>query len=205
MKHSAKNDELRIISFLSKNSLTISISILLFVFNSFYAQELSPIQIFTPQDYAAGDQNWAISQGKNDFIYVANNKGLLEYNGANWQLHNSPNESILRSVEVIGDKIYTGGYMDFGYWIRNAYGGLDYTSLVTEAALDLKEDEEFWEIIELGEYIVFQSLDRIYTYNTTSKTIGIIDSEYRINKMYKVEETIYFQKMSQGIYKIENG
>ncbi|MEM9680123.1 MAG: LuxR family transcriptional regulator, partial [Bacteroidota bacterium] len=88
------------------------------------AQELPPIQIFTPREYKAGDQNWAISQDDNNVIYVANNKGLLEYNGARWRLHNSPNESILRSVKVIGDKIYTGSYMDFGCWIRNEFGYL---------------------------------------------------------------------------------
>jgi hypothetical protein len=35
-----------------------------------------------------------------------------------WELYPSPNETILRSVKVIGDKVYTGGYMEFGYWTR---------------------------------------------------------------------------------------
>ena len=67
----------------------------------FYAQELPPIEIFTTEDYGGGNQNWSVSQAVSKNIYVANNKGLLEYNGANWQLYPTPNETIMRSVKCI--------------------------------------------------------------------------------------------------------
>ena len=67
-------------------------------------------------DYNAENQNWAISQSDDKFIYVANNSGLLEFNGAEWKLYPSPNNATLRYVSVIDAKIYTGGYMEFGYW-----------------------------------------------------------------------------------------
>ncbi|MFK7832754.1 MAG: triple tyrosine motif-containing protein [Winogradskyella sp.] len=170
-----------------------------------YGQEIPPIQIFTPQDYGAEDQNWAISQSNNNFIYVANSKGLLEYNGASWQLYNSPNEGILRSVKVVGEKIYSGGYMDFGYWTRTSQGSLAYTSLSDTANISIKEDEEFWGIINIEGYILFQSFEHIYIYNTTDDSFGIINSESRINKMFQVDETIYFQKKDEGVFRIENG
>ncbi len=178
---------------------------LLLVAISIHSQEIPPIQIFTPQDYGAEDQNWAIAQSDNDFIYIANNKGLLEYNGAKWRLYNSPNDYILRSVRVIDNKIYSGGYMDFGYWTKNDYGNLVYRSLVNEKDFSIKEDEEFWGIIDTEGYILFQSLERIYIYNTIDKSFSIIDSDSRINKMFKVNQTIYFQKSGVGILKIENG
>ena len=207
LKHFGKRNSSALTTDGTKRSRSVVVGLCIFLCMVLLcrAQELPPIEVFTPQQYNAGDQNWSITQDRNDFIYIANNKGLLEYNGAKWVLHDSPNESILRSVSAIGDKIYTGGYMDFGCWIRNAHGGLDYTSLVDQKELKPKEDEEFWGIIDLDTYIVFQSLDRIYIYNTVDQTIRIIDSEYRINKVYKAGETIYFQKMNQGLYKIENG
>ncbi|MBT8291767.1 MAG: hypothetical protein KJN70_00715, partial [Eudoraea sp.] len=66
---------------------------LLFLFCNFlgYTQELPPIQNYAPYDYGAGTQNWAISQSDEKLIYVANNEGLLEFNGAQWKLHPSPN------------------------------------------------------------------------------------------------------------------
>ena len=50
-----------------------------------YAQESPPVLNFLPADYEAGNQNWEIMQGSNDNIYVANNEGWLEFNGAKWK------------------------------------------------------------------------------------------------------------------------
>ena len=59
------------------------------------AQELPPIVKYTPTTYGAGNQNWMISQDQNHFIFFANNDGLLEFNGSNWELYPSPNETII--------------------------------------------------------------------------------------------------------------
>jgi AraC family chitin signaling transcriptional activator len=169
------------------------------------SQEIPPIQIFTPQEYGAEDQNWSITQSDNDFIYVANNKGLLEFNGASWELYDSPNDDILRTVHVVEDKIYSGGYMDFGYWVKNQFGRLSYTSLTSDREFKVKEDEQFWGIINIEGYVLFQSFERIYIYNNAEESFRIIESDSRINKMFKVDETIYFQNTELGIFKIENG
>ena len=170
-----------------------------------FSQELPPIEVFKPKDYGAEDQNWSISQGKDKSIYFANNKGLLMYNGARWKLYKSKNSSIVRSVKVIGDKIYTGSYMDFGYWEKNEFGTLEYSSITSEKNISLTEDEEFWNILELDRWILFQSLDRIYIYDSKFKTIATIESETTITKIYEVNNEIYYQKINQGIFKFKNG
>ena len=169
------------------------------------SQEIPPINIFTPQDYGAEDQNWSITQNDRNFIYVANNIGLLEYNGASWKLYKSPNDIILRSVKSVGNLIYTGGYMDFGYWQRNEFGELFYTSLSKENDVIIHEDEEFWGIIEVENYILFQSFESIFIYNTNDNSFRIIESKDRINKVFEVNDVVYFQKRGEGIFKFENG
>ncbi|GAA4810983.1 helix-turn-helix and ligand-binding sensor domain-containing protein [Litoribaculum gwangyangense] len=183
----------------------ILFSLLFFTKTIILSQESPPIEIFTPKDYGGETQNWSISQSKEKYIYVANNKGLLEYNGANWQLYLSPNETIIRSVNVIDDLIYTGANSEFGYWQRNELGLLYYTSLSKNLEINFLEDEEFWNIVSIDEYILFQSLKRIYIYNKSNHSFNTIDSETIIYKIFKVDETIYFQKTKDGIYKIENG
>ncbi len=169
------------------------------------SQELPPIHNFSPSEYDSESQNWAISQSVDKTIYAANNNGLLAFNGASWTLYPSPNESIMRSVNVIGSRIYTGCYMEFGFWEKDARGTLEYTSLSHQVKEDLLEDEEFWGILELGEYVVFQSHDRIYVLNVGDNSINIIESDAFIPKIFRVGQTIYFQKMGQGVFKIENG
>ena len=172
---------------------------------SSYGQEFPPIERFAPKDYNADDQNWSISQGTDENIYVSNNKGLLEYNGARWNLYTTTNQSIIRSVAVINDLVYTGSYMDFGFWKRDNFGKLIYESISQNLNEGLVEDEEFWSIIPYGEFVLFQSLDRIYIYNTSKKSFRIIESSSSITKAFRVDETIYFQEVDRGIFKIENG
>lgn len=168
-------------------------------------QELPPVQNFAPSDYQAENQNWAISQSEDKLIYVANNKGLLAFNGSRWRLYPSPNETIMRSVRVVDNRIYTGCYMEFGYWEKDAKGKLHYTSLSQSIKSDLIEDEEFWTILKVDDYVLFQSLNRIYGYNLSDKTVVPIASDINIPKMFAIDEGIYFQKANQGIYRIENG
>ena len=169
------------------------------------AQEFPPINVFYTDDYGAENQNWAISQCKNEFIYVANNKGLLEYNGATWRLFETPNETIMRSVKYHDNKIYTGFYMDFGFWVKDEFGELNYTSIVKQENIEMLEDEQIWNIVEIDGWMIFKSLQRIYLYNLDSKSIKIINAQSRINKLCKVDGIIYFHQNKRGLFKIENG
>ncbi|ARV14433.1 helix-turn-helix and ligand-binding sensor domain-containing protein [Polaribacter sp. SA4-12] len=181
--------------------------IFLFLLISFssIAQELPPIKTYTAKDYKAENQNWAISQSENKFIYVANNKGLLEFNGAIWQLYPTPNETIMRSVKVLGDKIYTGFYMDFGFWKKNDYGELVFNSIVKKQHIQMLEDEQIWSILEIDGWVLFKSLERIYLYNLETNEVKIINSEFRLYILSKVNDVIYFQEGNKGVFKIENG
>ncbi|WP_297793834.1 triple tyrosine motif-containing protein [uncultured Eudoraea sp.] len=181
--------------------------ILLLLFSNFrgFTQELPPIQNYAPIDYDAGTQNWAISQSGEKLIYVANNDGLLEFNGAQWKLYPSPNGTLIRSVHVVEDLIYTGCYMEFGYWKRNEFGNLIYFSLTNQLKEDLIEDEQFWNILEFEKWLLFQSLDRIYIYDTKEKSFNILEARSIRAEIFNVDGTIYFQKVNEGIFKIENG
>jgi AraC family chitin signaling transcriptional activator len=172
---------------------------------SSFGQEISPIQNYTPKTYGAENQNWKISQGLQKQLYFANNEGLLEFNGADWQLYKAPNNSIMRSVKVIDSIVFTGCHMEFGFWKKDEFGKLNYTSISNKLKTPMLEDEEFWGIVEYKKWVLFQSLKRIYIYDTEQETFKIIDSESVLEKILKVENTIYYQKMNDGLYKIENG
>ncbi|WP_299781602.1 LuxR C-terminal-related transcriptional regulator [uncultured Formosa sp.] len=171
----------------------------------YYAQEFPPIQKYSPIDYGADNQNWAISQAKNKHIYVANNRGLLEFNGANWELYLSPNQTVMRSVTVDGNRVYTGSYKEFGYWEYNPLGRLEYVSLSKQLDISFLENEDIWKIITVEDWVLFQSLNRIYIYNKKDGTVSILNSETTIYKMIKVNASVYFQKVNDGVYEIVNG
>ncbi|MFB9271263.1 MULTISPECIES: helix-turn-helix and ligand-binding sensor domain-containing protein [Flavobacteriaceae] len=188
-----------------RNIKTFFFCFLLFLTTFFIVgQELPPIENYSSKIYDGENQNWSVSQSEHKFIYIANNSGLLEFNGSKWRLYPSPNNTILRSVNAINNKIYTGAYMEFGFWEKNNFGNLEYTSLSEKLKESLIE-EDFWNIIDFDKWILFQSLNRIYIYNTLDETFKIITSETQLPKAFKVDEGIYFQKMGKGVFKIENG
>ncbi len=182
----------------------VSFFILVFSLNGI-SQELPPIVKFNPVIYNAGNQNWMVAQDKNHLLYFANNEGLLEYNGTTWSLYKSPNETIIRSVKAIDDLIYTGSYMEFGYWKRMTNGRLVYNSLSKNIKNRIIDDEQFWNILNIDKWVVFQSLNRIYIYDTEAKKFKIITPKNSITKAFKKENTIYFQVNNEGLFEIENG
>ena len=170
-----------------------------------FGQELPPIIKYSPTIYGAGNQNWMISQDKNHYVYFANNDGLLEYNGSNWNLYPSPNETIIRSVKVIDSKIFTGCYMEFGFWTKQSNGQLKYESLSKKIKSKILDDEQFWNIISYDQWIVFQSLSRIYIYDTKANNFQIITPKNNIVKSFNANNSIYFQTYKEGLFEIENG
>lgn len=169
------------------------------------AQDLPPILKYSPSVYEAGNQNWMMGQDKNHYIYSANNEGLLEFNGTDWTLYPTPNETIMRSVKVIGGKIYTGCYMEFGYWQRQKDGRLKYHSLSKKIKAKILPDEQFWNILQYDQWIIFQSLNRIYIYDSKGGIFNIIQPKSLINKAFKTHNSIYYQTVNEGLFEIENG
>ena len=169
------------------------------------AQEHPPVVTYNPVSYAAQNQNWSISQTSDQTMYFANNSGLLEFDGTNWKLYPVPDNSIVRSVKAVDDLIYTGSYMDFGVWKRNNKSILEYTSLVQQFDIELDEDEQFWDIIKLEDWLIFQSLSRIYLVNELTKESTFIESDHVISNIFEVDDVLFFNELNKGIFKIIDG
>ena len=169
------------------------------------SQELPPITNFDTKIYNGGNQNWMISQAENDWMYFANNSGLLSFNGEQWNLHKMKAGSPVRSVKVVDSLIFTGAYMDFGYWQKNSFGALNYTSLLEKLPTGIRDGEQIWHIEKFGDYIVFQSLSRLFSYHIQNETINVIDLGKTIANLYKSGNTVYFQVAEDGLYSIKSG
>ena len=176
-----------------------------FVFFGGFSQELPPLQNYSPDLYNAGSQNWDISQNSSGIIYVANNEGLLSYDGNHWRLYPSPNKSILRSVHVHNNIIYSGAYMDFGYWKPTPEGNLEYFSIVQDLGFKMLEEEQVWKINHYKQFIVFQSLNRLIIYNQITNSINTLKPKNDVViKSYFVDDDVYIQTNDFSIYKVSS-
>lgn len=118
---------------------------------------------YTKQLYNAGLQNWHIKQDKNGIIYVANNEGLLTYDGKNWNLHALPNKTIVRSVEIgFDNRIYVGGQDEVGYFSPGTNGLLQYHSLTQFIPIKDKSFGDIWDILSFNKNIFFRSTNKLF-------------------------------------------
>lgn len=114
-----------------------------------------PVVNYHRHIYHAGNQNWMIDQQANGWMYFANNKGLLEYDGVYWNLYPMPHTAKLRSLKMGADnRIYVGALKEFGYFTPNKKGMLDYHSLSSK--LDPLTVSNIWNIHLLQHKVYYQ-------------------------------------------------
>ncbi|WP_435355175.1 two-component regulator propeller domain-containing protein [Emticicia sp. SJ17W-69] len=159
---------------------------------------------YSPQTYRAHRQNWGIAQSsKTQFLYFANSKGLIEYDGTQWTTYELPAKQIVRSV--ICDKkgrVFTGAFGEFGYWENNQQGELIYYSLKSKIEDKIFNQEEIWHIIETPDGVLFQSFAYIYLYQNNKvkqiKTPGNVLFVFEVNGHY------FLEVLDKGLFELKN-
>ena len=163
---------------------------------------LPPINNYRLLEYKGASKNWDLSVNTNGELFVANNKGLLHFNGEQWNLNKLPNNTIIRSVESVGDRIYTGSYEEFGYWKKNRLGELEYASLTHLIKDHEFTSEEFWEILPVNDKVLFRSFSSIYSYD--GNKIKVVDPPQVISDFIEYNDRIIVAGGLSGLFVLKN-
>lgn len=117
------------------------------------------VRNFTKKMSNAGAQNWDIVQTKSDWMYFANNSGMLEFDGDRWTVFPVPNYSNVRSLmyDSVQNRIYAGAFNEFGYYERSLSGLISYVSLSDNLKTHENSFTEIWNIAATGNAVFFQS------------------------------------------------
>ncbi|WP_308992564.1 LuxR C-terminal-related transcriptional regulator [Mariniflexile litorale] len=167
------------------------------------AQFTPYFQNYSLSEYNAGNQNWGVSRAENGLLYVANNNGLLEYDGIKWDLLELPNKTTIRSVFAYKNLIYTGSYEEFGYWKKNFKGTLVYNSLSDAIKDKISPNEEIWQILPFKEGIAFRSFLNVYIYKFNGE-IRKIKPKSIVISCSVVDNKLYVATLHNGIYEFKN-
>lgn len=121
------------------------------------------IDNYPKEEYKAATQNWDIHQDTRGNLFIANNDGLLQFDGAEWKLFPLPKKSIVRSV-YCDEKanIYVGGQDEFGYFGPDTLGQFIYHDLKPIIDSSHYYFEDVWSIVKSGNRIFFNSKNKIY-------------------------------------------
>lgn len=177
--------------------------LLFFFFIAFQiqAQELLPfVENYNKSDYQGDNQIWNVAQGKDKAMYFANNHYLLRYDGVIWEKYSLPNKTIIRSILIEGDRIYSGSYKEFGYWYRKN-GKMHYVSITKNLHLfDEKDNEEIWKIFRFNGSLYFQSFNDVFIYN--GKHIQRIKFPFLVSYCFVVDKSLYVASVEKGLFRM---
>lgn len=159
------------------------------------------IKSYSRKQFKAGQQNWMVDHDNRGLIYFANNDGLLVFDGTTWDIKPLPNHTILRSIKVIGDRIYAGGYNELGYFQYNRKGELKYFSLMDSIPKAFRNPENIWKIHKMPNGVVFQSYKYIFIFNKHLHC-RIIKAPSHFHFSFVLNGELYIEDMQKGLMRL---
>lgn len=162
----------------------------------------SPIIVnYSPKQYNAHDQNFAIVQDSVGVIYIGNGDGILEYDGIHFNLIELANKTNIYSFyKDKNQRIYYGAVGEFGYLYKNMQGKTLYKSL-TSLLPDSINISKVWQIEGIDEKIFFRTSEYLLVY--CNNEITVYQPKNRFSIIFKINNTIYLRDKDIGLYQFK--
>lgn len=164
-----------------KKKIILYLTITIISYLPIQAQE-TIFRNFSPTLYKGGTQNWDIQQLPDGQLAIANNAGLLFFNGACWSLYPIRNYTTVRALhyEQTTDQIFAGASGEFGYYqVDPLSNQFLYHSLSDRLPSQQHDFGEIWKILPWKDKLVFQSKSHLFILNKQGK-IQTYHAPYRI-------------------------
>lgn len=157
---------------------------------------------YDADEYGGSNQNWSVASDTHGRKFVANNDGLLVIDGSGPELQKYPGKTILRSVAVAGQKVYTGSFEAFGYWTETGFGQWRYEPLEQLAGKENFRNEEIWRIVPFRDKVYFQSFGNIFIYD--GKSIKRMELPGSVLFLINAGDRLFIQRIKGSLYEVVN-
>ncbi|HMQ60176.1 MAG TPA: hypothetical protein PKE06_05865 [Flavilitoribacter sp.] len=159
-----------------------------------------PIQNFTPSDYRAGIQNIDFAQNRNMTLFVANNLGVLSYNGIDWETHAFKTGKKKRSLafDEHTNRLYFGSQGDFGYFDQDWH----YVSLTERIPASSRDFDEVWDVFLIQSNVYFCTFQGIYVYD--GRSIAAIKNDEGFYRSFQAGGKLFAQSRRGEVYEVKD-
>jgi signal transduction histidine kinase/ligand-binding sensor domain-containing protein len=157
------------------------------------------IRNYSPKEYGASTQNWAILQDQRGVMYFGNGVGLLEYDGVSWRLLTMPNQSLVRSLAMDQNgRIYVGAVGDFGYLAPSRTGGnMQFVSLLDRVPPEEREFADVWRIHVTSQGVYFRMQNRLFRW--ADNRMQAWKPATRFHLSFVVRDQLYVRQWEVGL------
>ncbi len=161
---------------------------------------------FPLSTYGASPQNWCITQDSLQRIYVANQSGVLIYDGETWNTINLNDGKGAKSItsSVDGKTIYVGGEDEFGYIKFLRSGEPRYISLSSTLSDKGKEMGQVWAIKCINENVFFCCNHKITWFSNNKFKKSFIPTGEKFHTFFEIENTLVIREAGIGLDYLKN-
>ncbi len=161
------------------------------------------IRNYSPKEYDASSDNWAIAQDKRGIMYFGNASGVLEYDGTKWTLIYVANVSLVRSIAIDSSgTIYIGAVGEFGFISPNEKGVMVYHSLLEKLPKEERDFADVWKTYVTPEGVYFQTFTKLIRINNNSVKIWKPETSFHFS--FLVNNKFYINEKEKGLKTIVN-
>ncbi len=159
-----------------------------------------PIQNFTPSVYKAGIQNIDFAQNRDMTLFVANNLGVLAYNGNEWEVNAFKTGKKQRSLafDEKTNRLYSGSQGAFGYFDND----WNYVSLSDKIPAHSRDFDEVWDVFISHSKVYFCTFQGIYVYD--GQSITAIEREEGFYRTFHCKGKLFAQSRAGEIFDIHD-
>ncbi len=158
------------------------------------------IQNFTPYEYRAGIQNIDFAQNRDMTLFVANNLGVLSFNGNQWKTHNFKTGIKKRSLafDQSNNRLYVGSQGEFGYFDRD----WNYESLLDKIPEHAPDFDEVWDVFLHQSEVFFCTFQGIYVFD--GQNVEVIENEDGLERSFKAGGKLFTQNQQGELFEVES-
>lgn len=156
------------------------------------------IKNYSPKEYRAHSQNFAIVQDKRGALYFGNFAGVLEFDGATWRIIST--KKGVRATSLAASKegrIYVGAYGEFGYLSPDSLGQMKFKVLSDSLDEAYKYFDEVTHTFALDTGAIF--VTKKYVFIWENEHFNILEPRGAILSAFYIRGKLYLHIKDKGL------
>ncbi len=181
------------------------IPLLLFNLQLSAQEAFYPVTNYSTKDYGRDlhPTNMSIAQDLRGIIYAANGFRLLEYDASTWNSYPINKETWILSLAIDSSGIiYAGSQNEFGLFIPDEVGELQYRSLSDSLDIQDLDFTNVWNVHAFSGGVVYQSEEKIFIYRNGK--INTIKSETSFHTSFIVNNRFFVRERGTGLMELKD-
>lgn len=145
---------------------------------------------FSKNEYGGAGKIWQIIQNPYGIMHFANDAGILEFDGREWELTPVSNRSSVRSLYYDSEqnRLYFGAANEFGYLDYNDTRKPTYVSLIDHLGM---EANEIWGIDKVNDLVFLRENNKIFKVSKNSAQSFDFNSKVTVSKVIDGEYYVF--------------